>query len=221
MVTDHRARAPDQGPLAFHAEADELPSACASTRSASGQVLLNLLSNAFKFTEHGEVRFTCGACRDTERVRAALPASRQRHRHRAEPDRDHLPALRAGGRRDRRRYGGTGLGLAISQQLVGLHGHVIELESALGRGSRFWFDLDLPLAHVELPLPPVSRARFVTGLCGCGAGACWWSTTWPANPRRMVDFLRRSASRSSKPTTARPGWARRSESHPDLVLMDT
>jgi CheY-like chemotaxis protein len=50
-----------------------------------------------------------------------------------------------------RKFGGTGLGLKISQDLVHIMGGKIEVESELGFGSRFWFDLPAVLAPVPVP----------------------------------------------------------------------
>jgi signal transduction histidine kinase len=111
------------------------------------QVLLNLIGNAVKFTEHGEIRL---------RARAkAVAAGRYRVRFEVSDSGIGIPAvdlsslfqpfqqLDASQRRSR---GGTGLGLAISQRIVQAMGGLIEVDSAPGRGSRFWFKLDMALA---------------------------------------------------------------------------
>ncbi len=123
------------------------------------QVLLNLVSNAVKFTEHGEVRIqmsaTPGADAGQVRLRVdvrdtgigippeALP-------HIFEP-------FYQSDRTDTRRHGGTGLGTTISRELVELMGGRMEVESAPGAGAHFWFELPVRVVeaaaqvHCDLP----------------------------------------------------------------------
>ena len=110
------------------------------------QVLINLLANAVKFTDRGEVAVRVELLeRDERRRDAALRGRRHRHRHLRKGKLDRLfePFAQAD-TSTTRRYGGTGLGLAISRQLVQLMGGEIGAESGAGRGSRFSFVVTLP-----------------------------------------------------------------------------
>jgi PAS domain S-box-containing protein len=110
------------------------------------QVLVNLVSNAIKFTAHGEVVLTVAVERQTSatvdlalRVSdtgIGIPADRQSRIFEAFTQVDEATT---------RKFGGTGLGLAICSQLVSLMGGRISVESALGRGSTFAVDLRLEL----------------------------------------------------------------------------
>ncbi len=108
------------------------------------QILLNLMGNAIKFTEQGEVgvHISCLSDNDTH---ALLRVGVQDTGIGIAPERQ--PAVfesftQADGSTTRR-FGGTGLGLTITRQLVQLMGGRIGLVSDLGKGSTFWFELKL------------------------------------------------------------------------------
>lgn len=116
------------------------------------QVLLNLVSNAIKFTHTGRVLIWVEHLRE-EADRIWLRINVQDTGIGIPPER--LPYLfepfEQGGPEVTRQYGGTGLGLAISKRLVALMGGEIGVESEPGRGSTFWFTLPLQRAVEEVP----------------------------------------------------------------------
>jgi CheY-like chemotaxis protein/HPt (histidine-containing phosphotransfer) domain-containing protein len=109
-----------------------------------GQVLINLVNNAVKFTPSGEIELSCvaldGAMPGRVRLRFGV---RDTGIGVSEQQRAKLfHAFSQANGSTTREYGGTGLGLSISQQLVGLMGGRIDVDSRPGDGSTFRFDLE-------------------------------------------------------------------------------
>ncbi len=112
------------------------------------QVLTNLVSNAVKFTEGGQVSVT------VDEIAAGVQITVKDSGIGIPQDRIEAMFQRFTQADDSttRTYGGTGLGLSISQQLVGLMGGEIGVTSEVGVGSTFWFTLVLQ-ADVSTPTP--------------------------------------------------------------------
>ena len=123
------------------------------------QVLLNLASNAIKFTKEGEVTTEVtlieageDACKLHFSVRdtgPGIPEERQSRLFKVFSQVDSSTT---------RKFGGTGLGLAISKQLVNLMGGEIGVHSEVGKGSTFWFEVTLGKAQSpEAPAAPLPK----------------------------------------------------------------
>jgi signal transduction histidine kinase len=125
--------------------AGTLPTAWAD-RARVRQVLVNLMANAVKFTEHGGVTVRATvvdgwitlAVVDTG---VGIPAEAQAYI---------FDEFRQADSSTTRRYGGTGLGLAISKRLIALHGGRIWVDSTIGVGSSFLFTLPVRVRAAAL-----------------------------------------------------------------------
>src|SRR5581483_7294407 len=149
--------------LGFEIEMDaDLPETVKTDEQRLQQVLKNLLSNAFKFTEQGKVilqvkradkgvRFDSDMLNQTDHVIAfsvidtgiGIPKNKQKLIFEAFQQADGTTS---------RKYGGTGLGLTISREIARLLGGEIQVESAPGKGSRFTFYL--PESYSGSPVDP-------------------------------------------------------------------
>lgn len=104
------------------------------------QVLLNLVSNAIKFTEQGRVYVKVSLAEDSDSRVQLLFEVEDTGIGLSEEAKNRLfePFVQADGSITRK-YGGTGLGLAISKQLIELMAGQVGVDSEPGKGSRFWF----------------------------------------------------------------------------------
>jgi len=128
------------------------------------QIIVNLVGNAVKFTERGEIVLEV-KCRRQTPVDVTLQFS-VRDTGIGIPT-EKLESIFApfsqADTSTTRRYGGTGLGLAIVGQLVRLMGGEIGVDSTVGVGSSFHFTLPFPLSHQPAAGPSAELPRFVEG----------------------------------------------------------
>ena len=126
---------------------DQLPYLMVGDPERLRQVIVNLLNNAIKFTETGEVNLTATRRGDTMRISVkdtgiGMDSATQAKLFQSFTQADASTT---------RKYGGTGLGLAISWQLVDLMGGRINVESTPGIGSEFWFEIALEIVEDNSP----------------------------------------------------------------------
>lgn len=116
-----------------------------------GQILLNLVGNAIKFTPAGKVQVVAHVEKTTEESVLIRWSVRDDGIGIAPHERDRIfNAFEQADVSTTRQYGGTGLGLAISKRLVQLMGGRIGVDSELGCGSTFWFTV--PFKRAGLPV---------------------------------------------------------------------
>jgi signal transduction histidine kinase/ligand-binding sensor domain-containing protein/DNA-binding response OmpR family regulator len=146
---------------------DDMPEAVIGDAGRMRQVLLNLVSNAIKFTVHGEVVVTARVERaDSTQVVLYISVIDSGIGIPADKQRVIFEPFRQADGSTTRQYGGTGLGLAICSQLVTMMGGRLWVESTVGVGSTFQFTVTLT------PVPaPLAMAESVSAESGESAGA--------------------------------------------------
>jgi len=141
----------------------ELPTALVGDPSRLRQVLLNLGQNAVKFTDRGGVTFTVQVLeRDEVATRLRFEVQDSGIGMSSDVLEQLFSPFTQGDASISRRYGGTGLGLTISHRLVRMMGGDIDVRSAPGQGSSFFFDLPFPLqaqAQAERAAPPADLSQ--------------------------------------------------------------
>ncbi|MBN2706912.1 MAG: cache domain-containing protein [Deltaproteobacteria bacterium] len=172
------------------------------------QVLTNLLGNAVKFTDSGEIAVYIEAANgDSIRFRVrdsgiGIKPEMLEHLFTSFSQADGSTT---------RRYGGSGLGLAISRQLVELMGGRIEARSEPGRGSEFIFSLPLPAQPLPAPPPTIPAGKRVLVVDD--------SASWREIIGRQLRNLEVEVSLADSGAAALARLARREETF-DLVLLD-
>ena len=195
----------------------EVPRAVRGDPTRLRQVLMNLIGNAIKFTEQGEVVVsvtTALAADDVVQLRFAIRDTGIgiAPEHLGSVFREFTQADST----MTRRYGGTGLGLAISQRLVRLMGGEITVTSEVGRGSEFSF---------TLPFPAEVAAPRAAGLATLGGRRMLIVDDNQTNRRILRDMLATEGIKVDEASTAGEGLeairgAAKKHAPYDLAILD-
>ncbi len=214
--------------LVLHQRADErLGPAHVVDALRLSQILNNFVSNAIKFTRHGEIELraeSLGRVDGRERIRLSvrdtgigIPVEVQRRL---------FQRYQQASVDTTRMYGGTGLGLAICRRLAALMAGTIELASAPGQGSTFSLTLALPVAEHAGETAPVAHPeveqRTVRPLADGGAEAPRLLVVDdnPTNRDLLVRQLRLLGLRSSAAEDGQQALARWRGGDVDVIITD-
>ena len=164
IVVLHSLKAEQQGVTLVHEIDESLPELMLGDPMRIRQVIVNLVSNALKFTKQGEVKISIDVVSkgiDSVELKVTvsdtgigIPVAAQYTLFNAFTQADGSTT---------RKYGGTGLGLAIVSQLVDMMGGTLGLDSVEGEGSSFWFTAKLETA-AEKHVTPLDTVASNEGL---------------------------------------------------------
>lgn len=215
-----RIRAEQKG-IAFIYEADrDIPMGIRADEKRLRQVLINLLGNAIKFTDAGCVTF---------RVKAQTLETAGMYRLRFEVEdtgvgmtakqleRIFRPFEQVG--EQRKQAEGTGLGLSISQRIIELMGSKIQVESEAGRGSTFWFEVDLPEAKEWAFASRTINQSTVIGYEGKRRKVLAVDDRWE-NRSVIVNLLEPLGFEVMEANNGQEGWEIAIAHNPDAIITD-
>ena len=135
-------KAEEKGLRLLHSVDSEIPSFLVSDPLRLNQVLLNLTSNAIKFTDSGTVSLSIHLLeRDDDKVKLRFSVEDTGIGIRPEKLETIFDSFTQADVNITRKYGGTGLGLSITKKLIELQGGTITVDSEIGQGSTFTFEL--------------------------------------------------------------------------------
>ena len=177
------------------------------------QILLNLVDNAIKFTQSGEVELSMNFETEDDKINSRFGVHDSGIGIGADTRARLFQAFSQADSSTTRHYGGTGLGLAVSSQLAGLMGGQLTVESEPGQGSRFTLSLHLPptaLPLAELPAQPLIQLR----------GRILVVEDHPVNQKVLAHQLREMGLQYVMTSGGKEALSLLAEDDFDLVLMD-
>ena len=201
-----------------------LPTIVKGDETRLRQLLFNLLSNAIKFTDRGKVEFSVGYADDFDRDSVSRSSNKIRFCIKDSgcgiPQSEYqdifLPFYQLDLHRGDRQ--GTGLGLTISRDLAQQMGSQIEIESIVGQGSLFWFDLDFSVVDTVREIAVVENAELeITGYTGSSKQILIVSNSHEG--KDLADLLTPLGFEVVKADSSQEAIALTRQDRPDLVLL--
>ncbi|MEP0785099.1 PAS domain-containing hybrid sensor histidine kinase/response regulator [Coleofasciculus sp. FACHB-129] len=223
----------EQKEIHFTYEAlNHLPNAIFADEKRLRQVLINLLGNAIKFTDRGGVTFKVGIIAQSPAIEAqpsavATNSPLTKIRFQIEDtgvgmtseqvEKIFMPFEQVG---DKERMAeGTGLGLAISLQIVQMMGSEIKVESLPGKGSKFWFDVELPESKEWIESNNGNAANLIVGYEGKKRKVLMVDDRWE-NRAVIVNLLEPLGFELMEAVNGQEGYEKAVEWQPDLIITD-
>ncbi|MEG3895407.1 MULTISPECIES: ATP-binding protein [unclassified Microcoleus] len=198
----------------------DLPAGIKVDEKRLQQVLINLLGNAIKFTDKGGVTFVV-------KTHKLEPTESYKIRFEIQDtgvgiSSDGLakifqPFEQVG---DVKKQGeGTGLGLAISQQIVSLLGSTLHVESEFGKGSTFWFEMEIPEAKEWATSLRTTQKGTIVGFSGRQRLLLVVDDRWE-NQSVLISLLEPLGFAVIAVNNGQEGLAKMQETRPDLIITD-
>ena len=142
IVTLYSLKSEQQGVMLVQKIDQSLPASLLGDPTRIRQVIVNLVSNALKFTDQGEVKINVEVVKfdtDINSIEVKISVSDTGIGIPVKAQQTLFNAFTQADGSTTRKYGGTGLGLAIVSQLVDMMGGILGVDSVEGEGSQFWF----------------------------------------------------------------------------------
>ncbi|MDZ8189140.1 MAG: MASE1 domain-containing protein [Nostoc sp. ChiSLP02] len=220
-----RIRAEQKGISFIYQRDNLLPVGIRADEKRLRQVLINLLGNAIKFTDKGSVvfRITSQAVGNQTQQQSSIYKIRFEVEDtgvgmaKQQLEKIFLPFEQVGD--INKQVEGTGLGLAISSKIVSLMGSQIEVESELGKGTSFWFEVELPAVPDWVEASRVAKQGMISGYQGKKQKILVVDDKWE-NRCVIVDLLASIGFEVAQASNGQEGLEQAIQWQPDLIITD-
>ena len=210
----------EQNKISFVYQSEgEIPSGIHADEKRLRQVLINLLDNAIKFTDRGEVTFTVESQKledSTYQVKFQIEDTGVGMTD-EQLAKIFLPFEQVG--ENKYQAQGTGLGLTISQKIISLMNSKIQVASQLEKGSIFWFDLNLSEATKWSDTVRLKSQGKIIGFHGDKRKILVVDDRWE-NLSVLVSFLEPIGFEIAEASNGQEGLEKALQFHPNLIITD-